>query len=214
MLFLIRWSSIAAKLPGRTDNEIKNFWHTHLKKKLQRSSNTTTTTSSGLLSKFYAINTSTSMNNNFKRISQSISTSTTGMVVAAAVQSHPVMSHVEEPYYSSITNKELEATAHTVVLSPKNINDHDHGKYFLPKTKYSSATTLFDPKFQISLNSESTMDQYSMNKSSSNYENNGLTSKNIVDEDMDFWYNLFVKAGESTTPRPVGDFGCNTLRLE
>ncbi|KAK1288836.1 Transcription factor MYB39 [Acorus calamus] len=29
-----KWSAIAANLPGRTDNEIKNFWNTHLKKKL------------------------------------------------------------------------------------------------------------------------------------------------------------------------------------
>ncbi|CAK9173414.1 unnamed protein product [Ilex paraguariensis] len=29
-----RWSKIASKLPGRTDNEIKNFWNTHLRKKL------------------------------------------------------------------------------------------------------------------------------------------------------------------------------------
>ncbi|CAK9309063.1 unnamed protein product [Citrullus colocynthis] len=29
-----KWSIIASHLPGRTDNEIKNFWNTHLKKKL------------------------------------------------------------------------------------------------------------------------------------------------------------------------------------
>ncbi|XP_020212715.1 myb-related protein 308 [Cajanus cajan] len=30
-----RWSLIAGRLPGRTDNEIKNYWNTHLSKKLR-----------------------------------------------------------------------------------------------------------------------------------------------------------------------------------
>ncbi|XP_057948109.1 transcription factor MYB63-like [Malania oleifera] len=36
-----KWSKIASQLPGRTDNEIKNVWKTHLKKRLLASANNT-----------------------------------------------------------------------------------------------------------------------------------------------------------------------------
>lgn len=41
-----RWSKIASQLPGRTDNEIKNVWNTHLKKRLKPKASKSITVSS------------------------------------------------------------------------------------------------------------------------------------------------------------------------
>ncbi|KAJ9180046.1 hypothetical protein P3X46_008339 [Hevea brasiliensis] len=43
-----RWSAIAAKLPGRTDNEVKNYWHTHIKKRVEeKQANPSTSSTAG-----------------------------------------------------------------------------------------------------------------------------------------------------------------------
>ncbi|KAF5751764.1 hypothetical protein HS088_TW02G00782 [Tripterygium wilfordii] len=70
-----KWSLIAARIPGRTDNEIKNYWNTHIKRKLNsRGIDPQTHTP---LNSTSTASTTTTSNNSIKKGSSSNTNSTT-----------------------------------------------------------------------------------------------------------------------------------------
>ncbi|GMN25710.1 hypothetical protein TIFTF001_001023 [Ficus carica] len=180
-----RWSAIAAKLPGRTDNEIKNFWHTHLKKKLQTSSFSTAATnnnnthllmniddtkhnySHGLLSK-YAIPMNSST------ITTQLGCTNNAMVVAPDLVQSLAVSNADGQL-SAISTAKMQPTKGDAMWRAS-----DEEPEILPAmTKYPTD------------HHKSLLDQ---NMITENYCSNIGGKK--VNEDMDFWYNLLVKLGE------------------
>ncbi|KAH7522091.1 transcription factor MYB4 [Ziziphus jujuba] len=178
-----RWSAIAARLPGRTDNEIKNVWHTHLKKRLTKNSHG----SSESKAPFSAIS---------KLISQKSLSEPESM--SSSSQQEPSSSE-----FSSVTDTNSVTTTMETTIEDKAIMNN-----IMIKNETMEFSEDF-PEIDESFWSEALSDgnsgnpfefsdglqhQSSFSSSESVELNRGFIIPN-VDDSMEFWYDLFISAG-------------------
>ncbi|KAH7841350.1 hypothetical protein Vadar_028660 [Vaccinium darrowii] len=135
-----RWSAIATRLPGRTDNEIKNFWHTHLKKKLQH----------------------IQLNND--------------ITINACTKSFPV----------NLSRDLIPQNSVHAPMLPQKVNENSYS----PVVK---ATRPPEDDHMISFQNAQGMHRKHGASLSPRDDDNSH-----INEDMEFWFNLFIKAGDQS----------------
>ncbi|KAL6194783.1 PREDICTED: myb-related protein Myb4-like [Fragaria vesca subsp. vesca] len=164
-----RWSAIAARLPGRTDNEIKNVWHTHLKKRLIKRDNTTSPTcSTSNLTGQYA---------------------EPECVNFESTTSHASMS--PQPSSSEDVSSVTEASAAT---GQNMIKDE--------KIELDATFSDFDDSFwSEALSADNSGDiPLEFLEGTNDQAQPELPFPSNIGDGMEFWYDLFIKAGHGGTP--------------
>ncbi|XP_041001239.1 transcription factor MYB14-like [Juglans microcarpa x Juglans regia] len=191
-----KWSAIAAKLAGRTDNEIKNVWHTHLKKRLKRNQANPETILPTPTNHSNASSKSPSSSLNLPAPHDQETSETDPSYTSLSPQT-------SSSDFSSVTDASL------ITMEPNNqymdhiIEVEDMSENF-PVIDYSlwsesplpeNMTSVPSDLFAIS-DHESQTSQYLFNSVEvvePGYDHFG----SIIDDGMEFWYNLFIGAGGS-----------------
>lgn len=185
MFFILfyRWSVIAAKLPGRTDNEIKNVWHTHLKKRLESHQ-----TNTNVSKKRYTESISASKTLHFEEldISQSL--------VQPDHKSPSEKIDISNEPSSSESSSVTEATANSYGVAKHEDNDHEA---FIDDSFWSEALSGDDNFVESNLVTNIPVVE-SPTLPLTLIGNQDISNQNIGCDtnDMGLWYDIFTRIEE------------------
>ncbi|KAG8082682.1 hypothetical protein GUJ93_ZPchr0014g46710 [Zizania palustris] len=169
-----RWSAIAARLPGRTDNEIKNVWHTHLKKRLAPAE------------QVHGAAAPSGKKQKQKR--EGVGGRRASAAAAAAAPVAPVSS--ERSASSSVTESSMASS----VAEP----EHGNAGSFVSAKEESSFTSASE-EFQIdeSFWSETlSMPLDGCDDAAMEPHDSAFAAPSAAADDMDYWLRVFMDAGE------------------
>ncbi|KAI4301102.1 hypothetical protein L6164_034416 [Bauhinia variegata] len=185
-----RWSAIAARLPGRTDNEIKNVWHTHLKKRLPQYQ----------------------QNQDKRRTPKQIASSNPSSnqdtekeqdLVSVSLPSHVKNENTEN---RPLSPPQCSSSDISTLTTSDNI---DHNSTTAPTENVPSLDVDFWSEVLSADNSGETSDLPAIFSDqqffrfplsslvTSELESATSSSSSSMCDGMDFWYNIYTRAGES-----------------
>lgn len=186
-----RWSAIAARLPGRTDNEIKNVWHTHLKKRLKQNQANPET-----------------------KLQLANCDSNAPMQSESSSLNVPTQQGFQSPAYTTMSPQTSSSDdissatdASMATMDQNNMTNNVKGEHidiwetfpeidegFWSEAPLAENTSM--PSSLLANNDELLQAQFPFN-STELVEPDYSDGSNIIDDGMDFWYNLFIGAGGS-----------------
>ncbi|XP_039048147.1 transcription factor MYB14-like [Hibiscus syriacus] len=182
-----RWSAIAARLPGRTDNEIKNVWHTHLKKRLKPNH--------GSNDNKRQTKPNVDSSKDIKQEQQQPPMDFRTAVVTAADTPGSTPESIRE--FSTVTTSENNSNTCTTKIETHedHVSEIDENFWSEVLSADNSGMAL---DFQILSSDTQLHHQYFLSSQLLKLEPVNDYGSNIYDMDtnMDFWYNLFARDGD------------------